>query len=377
MVHKSIQQSSADVRYKKVIFVHLLNSFSGSPNVLSQVIDATLLNKDVSDVELYIGSVGDGFLSNKDCVTHKYFYRYSRNIFATLLVYFISQIILFCRLLKYRKQNVCIYINTMLPFGAALAGRLMGKDIIYHIHETSIKPAIFKSFLRWIINVTATKVIYVSEYLRCAEDVNVSDKVVIHNCLSEEFFRVAAAKTYSFDSKIFNVFMVCSLKSYKGIGEFVYIAEMFLYKTDVSFSLVLDATSLDIEEFLSEFNIPKNLSIFSSQSSLHHFYCNANLVLNLSNTDQWIETFGLTILEAMSYGIPTIVPPIGGPVELVRDKLDGYLIESHDTSRLYTTILELSNNRELCLKLSGSARKQSLKFSEGIFRRSLKEIFVG
>ncbi len=376
MEHKSKKQHSVDVRSKKVIFVHLLNGFSGAPNVLSRVIDATFLNKDVSEIELYVGSEGDGFLSNKDCVTHNYFYRYSRNIFVTLIVYLISQIILFCRLLEYRKQNVCIYINTMLPFGAALAGSLIGKPIIYHIHETSVKPAIFKIFLRWIVDNTASKVIYVSEYLRCAEDFKVSDKVVIHNCLSEDFSKAAAANTYSFDSKRFNVLMVCSLKTYKGVGEFVNIAKMFLHKNDISFSLVLDATTNDIGEFFSGVDIPKNLSIFPSQSNLDSFYRKANLVLNLTNPDQCIETFGLTILEAMSYGIPSIVPPRGGPVELVRDKQDGYLIESKDTKRLYKTILELSDDRKLCLKLSRSAREQSSKFSVDKFRRSLKNIIA-
>lgn len=373
---KFIDQPLAEVRSQKIIFVHLLNDYSGSPRVLSQIIDATKANKDVTEVELYLGSDGTGFLSNKDCVTYKYFYRRSSKTLLALIFFLLSQIALFYKLLRYRKEDVCFYINTMLPFGAALAGKLMGKEIFYHIHETSLRPAIFKSFLRWVVNSTASTVIYVSEYLRLTEPFKIDDQTVIYNCLSRDFSQAASANTYFFDSKTFNVLMVCSLKSYKGVNEFVNIAEMFSHRSDMSFRLVLNANEREIDEFFLGVCIPENLSIFPFQPDLKKFYSEANLVLNLSKTDQWVETFGLTILEAMSYGIPTIVPPIGGPAELVRNNQDGYLIASSDTKGLYSRILSLSDDRNLCLDLSKSARKQSLKFNEDVFRKALKNIFL-
>ncbi len=373
---KLIDQPLAEVRSQKIIFVHLLNDYSGSPRVLSQIIDATMANKDVTEVELYLGSDGAGFLSNKDCVTYTYFYRRSSKTLLTLIFFLLSQIALFYKLLRYRKEDVCFYINTMLPFGAALAGKLMGKETFYHIHETSLRPAIFKSFLRWIVNRTASTVIYVSEYLRLKEPFKIDDQKVIYNCLSRDFSQAASTNTYFFDSKTFNVLMVCSLKSYKGVNEFVNIAEMFTHRSDMSFRLVLNANEQEIDEFFLGVRIPENLSIFPFQPDLKKFYSEANLVLNLSKTDQWVETFGLTILEAMSYGIPTIVPPIGGPIELVRNNQDGYLIASSDTKGLYSRILSLSDDRNLCLDLSRSARKQSLKFNEDVFRKALKNIFL-
>jgi len=32
-----------------------------------------------------------------------------------------------------------------------------------------------------------------------------------------------------------------------------------------------------------------------------------------------VETFGLTILEGMTYKLPAIVPPVGGVIELVEE----------------------------------------------------------
>ena len=364
------------MRRSKVIFVHLLNDYSGSPNVLSQVIDATLLNEDVSEVELYVGSSGIGFLSDKECVTETFFYRRSANKFFTLAMFLLSQIILFVKLLKYRKHDVLIYINTMLPFGAGLAGKLMGKTVIYHVHETSLTPRLFKLFLRWVIDRTASQVIYVSEYLRRVEGFNNANQRVVYNCLPKEFSESAADNTYPFKSDSFNVLMACSLKPYKGVNEFVTIANMCAHRTDVFFTLILNCLDHDITEYFSGFDLPKNMQLIPCQTDLRKFYRDANLLLNLSKPDEWVETFGLTIFEAMSYGIPAIAPSIGGPIELVRDGQDGYLINSTDTKAIAKKIVDLSDNRELCNDLSISARERSLGFSQSKFRKAISEAII-
>ena len=69
--------------------------------------------------------------------------------------------------------------------------------------------------------------------------------------------------------------------------------------------------------------LANNIKILATQKDLHQHYKNAGLVLNLSRVNQCIETFGLTIIEAMAYGIPVIVPPVGGPSEIVEDDVEG------------------------------------------------------
>jgi L-malate glycosyltransferase len=92
-------------------------------------------------------------------------------------------------------------------------------------------------------------------------------------------------------------------------------------------------------------------------------------LLNLSKPEEWVEVFGLTALEAMSFGIPVIVPPIGGPAEIVRDGKDGYLISCNETDHISEKIIELSNNSELCLRNSYYTRKRSLEFGCESFKK--------
>ena len=48
---------------EKLVCIHLHNDYSGSPYVLSQVIDTLLSNKYLPEIDLHVGSGSDGFLS--------------------------------------------------------------------------------------------------------------------------------------------------------------------------------------------------------------------------------------------------------------------------------------------------------------------------
>ena len=87
--------------------------------------------------------------------------------------------------------------------------------------------------------------------------------------------------------------------------------------------------------------------------------------------DECVETFGMTLLEAMSYGIPCIAPPKGGPVELINNNVNGYLINSYDINKITKLIIYLEDNRHKLEKLSKNARKKSLQFNKSIFLKGI------
>jgi len=352
---------------KKIVFIHLLNDRSGSPKVLSQVIKA-LKNKGYQ-TELLTSSHQDGFLTGVADTNRSLFYRRSKNKFVTLFYYVLSQILLFFQCLKYWNQDVIFYINTMLPFGGALAGKLIGKKIIYHIHETSLKPQILKKFLRSVISLTAYKVIFVSEYLKKVESFANKKQLVIYNSLESNFIE---------EQKIikanFIVLMICSLKEYKGVFEFIELAKLLRDMKNIQFHMVLNASKDEINEYLKDSKKSSNLVIFDRQSDLSKFYKDASLLLNLSRPNSWIETFGLTILEGMEYGLPAIVPPVGGPTEIVRDGVDGFQISCYETEKIAKKIKFLMENKDEYLRLSKNARERIKEFDIKVFEKKICEV---
>lgn len=351
---------------KKIICVHILNDYSGSPLVLSESVKA-FIDAGYS-VEIFTSRHTEGFLSNIQGVIYNYFnYKWSKVKLITLLYLISSQIELFFKLLKFRKEEVVIYVNTVLPFGAGLAGSIMGKKVVYHIHETSIRPAFLKKFLLGVIHYTASKVIYVSDYLRNKEALKGKKSHRVYNALSDEFINSATNHVFDID-KSKNVLMICSLKAYKGVNEFISIAALL---PDFKFTLIVNSNQIAIDEYFTGVTIPANLSIYSAQKNVHLFYKEAGLLLNLSHPDKWIETFGMTVLEAMSYGIPVIVPPIGGVSELVEDGYNGYHMDARNLQAIKEHIEKIFSNKSLYNYLSFNARKKAKDFNIHTFRTEI------
>lgn len=358
---------------RKIIFIHLLNDYSGSPKVLSQVIKA--VQKKGCDTELYTGKSDDGFLSGLIDKHHYYFYKRFENKYLTLITFMLSQVSLFFKLLKYRNEDVVIYVNTMLPFGAGLAGKMMGKPVYYHIHEISLTPASFKQFLRSIVQKTASMVIFVSKAVEEAEFLDNIPQEVIYNALPDAFMEAAVKTPYHVQHDgSFNVLMVCSLKAYKGVDEFVKIASICQSTPHIHFTLLLNAEQPEIDAYFGKETLPTNLTLVARQKNLVPFYEKTSLLLNLSRVDQWVETFGLTIIEAMAFGIPVIVPPVGGPAEIVHDGQEGYLVSSYETEKIAGLITELLKDEERCLALSKAARKRAEDFEEAVFEEKIDKL---
>ena len=262
------------------------------------------------------------------------------------------------------------FVNTMMPFGAALAARLIGKPVIYHVHETSLKPALLKRFLRLFIRFTATKIIYVSEYLAQAESFSGKNQYVVHNAIDIDATQTPRRTA----GAIFNVLMICSLKNYKGVPELFDIAAILLRREDIRFTLVLNAEQAEINVLLAGITIPDNITLFPRQANVVPFYEKANLLLNLSRPDECIETFGLTILEGMAHGIPAIAPPVGGPTEIVRDGREGLLISCYETQKIADAIIQLSEDPELYLHLARNAQARAKDFSLKNFEKKIISI---
>ena len=349
-------------KQRKIVAIHLLNDFSGSPLVFSQALRGLVENG--YDVDLYTSkTTGTGFLSDIPGVDYFTFnYRWNPNKVITLIFYLLSQLNLFFSILKYRKQPVTIYVNSVLPFGAALAGKIMGKRVVYHVHETSIKPLLLKKFLFGIVNQTASDAIFVSEFLKNAEPLSQVQSHKIYNALPEEF--TEQAHLHKTAKSRFTVLMLCSLKAYKGVNEFVNLAARV---QDFQFELVLNATEVEIGNYFKGVDFTSNLKIYPAQSNVHPFYARAHVVLNLSHPDKWVETFGMTALEAMAYRLPVIVPPAGGIAEIVTEGSNGYQIDSRDLTKLVQTLSTLQSDTNLYQEIANNAFAQSSRFSKHQF----------
>jgi glycosyltransferase involved in cell wall biosynthesis len=221
----------------------------------------------------------------------------------------------------------------------------------------------------FIQNIFADKSIYVSRYLLNNSGLKNEKKILIYNSLSPDFIQKAKG---TFNKNIpNNILMICSLRKYKGVFVFCEIASKL---PQFSFTLVVNSTDEEIKTFFKGEVLSENLKIFSHTTDVDSFYRSAHLVLNLSLPDMWIESFGLTALEAMTYGIPVIVPKVGGIAELVDEGIQGYKVDARDMELLITKINQILSDKKNYPLLSANAKKKALFFSYSQFIADIEQV---
>lgn len=349
---------------RHIVCFHLYNDYSGSPKVLKMVLEGMLRKGYRIDLVSSKGGVLDELLHYPNLRKHSYLYRFSSNGAVTMLRYCIVQLYTFFLSFRWMFcKDTVFYINTLLPAGPALAGKLMGKRVVYHYHENAFVKGGFYKLLAGVMQKLAHEIICVSAYQ--ASFLHRKVRVtVIPNALPLEFTgRLIPNKEAAFERK--RILMLGSLKLYKSPLEFIELTQRL---PQFSFELIVNDTQENIDQFIAEhgINISKNLTIYPRQNDVAPFYNRASLVLNLSNKKLFIETFGLTALEAMSAGLPVIVPTEGGIAEMVENGVNGYKIDVQNLNSITECIDQMLSNQELYTKLSDNALRYAEKYNAGV-----------
>ena len=112
----------------------------------------------------------------------------------------------------------------------------------------------------------------------------------------------------------------------------------------------------ELEDFILKNSLEKQAFLVGllSREDVFDNLCNeADVFVLLS---RW-EGLPITILEAMSAGLPIVASKVGGIPELV-SKDSGFLIERGDLDSLVKAIITLVKDREMRLEMGKNARKK-------------------
>ena len=136
--------------------------------------------------------------------------------------------------------------------------------------------------------------------------------------------------------------------------------------------LKVNDTSLDIigdgieKELIEKKILKDNLALkvklhgFQDKDFINECYLNSSIYLMTSKT----ESFGLVLIEAMSYGLPCIAyDSAEGANDIIQNNYNGYLIKNRNEHEMADTIISLLNDRKELKRLGENAKKTALKYS--------------
>jgi glycosyltransferase involved in cell wall biosynthesis len=356
----------------KIIAIHLHNDRSGSTMVFRQSLEA-LSDKSVQ-IHLITNRTKDtqGFLTDIPGVQYHYINYSERGTkWRTLFSFLLAQLLIFTKIMRLYEPEDKVYINTLESFGAAMASRLKQAPLIYHIHDTSVQPPMLRRFMVKVAQRYATHVVFASRFVQSQFAFPMSEKHVVHSCLPESFLHDAIINANRGVRK--TALMVADLDKENGIPELLELAAVM---PGMKFELVLNASNAQISRFMDPFFVPDNVTVFGTQLNMHPFYQRAVVVLNLSQSHSEQETFDISILQAMSYGRPVIVPLAGGANELVAHGWNGYRISGHYIEQVRKHVEQLLTNKPLYADMSCAAQLVASQFKPQLFRQQVEDIFL-
>lgn len=192
---------------------------------------------------------------------------------------------------------------------------------------------------------------------------------VIPNSISNIPFKVSSCE----NKKIISV---GRLDGQKGYDRLVEVWKIIKTK-DIANEWVLEiyGEGIDkniIEKKIKNYDLQNSLFLKGTTNKIEEKYQESSIYVMTSR----YEGFGMVLVEAMAFGIPTIsFDCFSGPSDIIKNNVDGYLIENGNIERMAEKICYLIENEMIRKQLGMNARKNIERFSNEIVMNRWKKLF--
>jgi glycosyltransferase involved in cell wall biosynthesis len=109
----------------------------------------------------------------------------------------------------------------------------------------------------------------------------------------------------------------------------------------------------DLEALIQELDLDPCVKLVGWKDDVAGFLATGDLFAFPSHQ----EGFPLTLLEAMAVGLPVVATEIDGPVEILKEGINGRLVPDDDIDRLGEALGELISDRETAKRLGAAGRE--------------------
>lgn len=161
---------------------------------------------------------------------------------------------------------------------------------------------------------------------------------VIYNGISEELIAGGKANAPTFENEL-RILYIGRLSKVKGVHLLVEAVAKLKDRIPISLKIVGTGDELNsLNELVVRMGVTDLVSFEGANREKDDYYRWANVFIYPSI---WQEVFGISIVEAMAYGIPCISNPVGGILEIIQDGKNGFTTEGTDSASLARTITRL------------------------------------
>jgi len=276
-----------------------------------------------------------------------------------------------------KRENIqLVHVNTAPVISGALAAKLAGVPVIWHIHEV-FTPKAIKLFLCPVILALSNQVVAISETVRAQFPIKSRSQIqVVYDGIDLEKLKPKTEEEQNKTRKYFNVprnvpliGMVGRFVPWKGQECFIKACAQVALDFPEAHFILAGQTFSELEQYT------KKLEILVGKLNLGNrlqfsYWCEDSAEL-ISTLDLFVhasvrpEPFGLVVIEAMALGKPTI-GTIGGVREIITKDV-GITVPANNPLAMSNAIKHILNNKKLAKSMGKKGRPRVARFFNSEF----------
>lgn len=141
---------------------------------------------------------------------------------------------------------------------------------------------------------------------------------------------------------------------------------------DVSLEILGDGVDKEkLQKLIERNHAEQYVTLHGRQEHVEDYLKRADIFLSTSRT----EGLPLSILEAMSCGLPIIATAVGGVVDIVRDEINGYLVRDNNSTELENALMKLVSSQEKRYEFGRQSRVIAEQWSLNACVRGYEDIY--
>ena len=241
---------------------------------------------------------------------------------------------------------------------------------VWHIREI-IKSKYERFIVSKIVNIFSDYIIANSKATAEAISKNKDKVKVVYNAIDieknsglediDEVYKEVAATIVKSNNKI-KIGMAGRINRWKGQKLFVDMAKLVSEENDnVEFLIAGDVYKGedyildDLKGYILESGVKEKIGLLGQVDNMSNFYKKLDIFVLPSIQP---EPFGLVVIEAMNNKLPVVATNHGGPVEIIDNNIDGFLVDYKDAREMAQVVNKLIKDKELRNYIAANAEKK-------------------
>ena len=359
-----------------IVFLHSSSELYGSDRSLLNLVKN--LDKDKFNITVILPEDGPlvdkiNSFDNVEVIINELAVLRRKNLsLSGMSKYFIELIryIKFINNLIKEKSIDIVYTNTSVIFVGGISAKICKVKSVWHIREI-IKSKYERFIVSKIVNIFSDYIIANSKATAEAISKNKDKVKVVYNAIDieknsglediDEVYKEVAATIVRSNNKI-KIGMAGRINRWKGQKLFVDMAKLVSEENDnVEFLIAGDVYKGedyildDLKGYILESGVKDKIGLLGQVDNMSNFYKKLDIFVLPSIQP---EPFGLVVIEAMNNKLPVVATNHGGPVEIIDNNIDGFLVDYKDAREMAQVVNKLIKDKELRNYIAANAEKK-------------------